>query len=168
MSSKALTVCVSAFAVLSFPHQTVLAAPTINCTQGVSYGRIIPNCTGNITVRATSGSGTVNNGCHTLVSGVIRPGLCTIQTTLGTATMDARITFTRGSLQFNNGASGLVTYDQYLIQTPSGSKLNTHTFNAALLNPSHNFKIGGRMRFGSNEPSGTYSSNIQVVVTSIP
>lgn len=82
--------------------------------------------------------------------------------------MDARITFTRANLQFNNGVSGQVTYDQYLIQTAGGSAANTHTFNAGLLNPSHSFKVGGRMRFDSNEPSGTYSSNIQIVVTSIP
>ena len=168
-TKQVLMVCVSVGAVLASPKPIALAAPTISCSRNISFGRIIPNCTGSVTVRATAGSGTINSGCHSLISGAIQPAICTAQTTIGVATQDVRVTFTRGNLPFSNtGGFGQVTYDQFLIQTAGGSQLNTHTFSAALLNPSHVFRVGGRLRFNDNEPSGTYNGSIQVVVVSIP
>ena len=111
----------------------------------------------------------MNNGCHSQIGGVIRPAICNIQTTLGTATMDARITFTTPNVQFSNTtAAGLITLDNYLIQTAGGSVLNTHTFNSSLLNPTHTFRVGGRLRFDNAETKGLYNSNVNIVVTAIP
>ncbi|MCI5060572.1 MAG: DUF4402 domain-containing protein [Alphaproteobacteria bacterium] len=162
-------VYVSAIAVLAVPARISLAAPTINCTQGINFGVILPSCNGSITARATSASGTNNNGCHSLVSGVIRPGICNAVTTLATATMNARITFTTPQVQFSNTTgAGLITLDNYRIQTGGGSATNTHTFNSALLNPTHTFKVGGRLRFDNAETRGTYNSNVGICVTSVP
>lgn len=169
VASKALMICVSTAAVMSVVRPTALAAPTIGCSRNLSYGRLIFSCDGNVTVRATAGSATLGNGCHSLVSGAIQPAICTIQTTLGVATQNARVTFSQGNLIFNNtGGGGQVTYDQYRIQTAGGSQLNSYTFDASDLNPSHSFRVGGRLRFNSNEPSGTYNGYIQITVTSIP
>ena len=166
--SRTTMVYVSALALLA-PIKMVSAAPTISCTRNISFGRFLPLCNGNITVRASSGSGTANNGCHSLIAGAIRPAVCNIQTTLGTATQDARITFTTNQLAFsNNTGAGLVTLDNFVIETAGGSQAGSHTFTAALLNPTHTFNVGGRLRFDLAEPSGTYSSTLNVVVTSIP
>lgn len=162
-------VCVSSLASLAAPANVANAAITINCTQGISFGTILPNCTGNITVRATPASGTANNGCHSLIGGVIRPAICHISTTLATATMNARITFTTALLQFDNATSaGTITLDNYRLQTGAGSQLNTHTYASTLINPTHTFKVGGRLRFNNAEPNGTYSSSVDIIVTSVP
>ena len=161
--------CISSLAVLSAPPKIVHAAPTINCTQGISYGVFLPSCNGEITVRATAASGTINNGCHSQIAGVVRAGMCNAVTTLATATMDARITFTTPQVQFNNTTgAGLITLDNYRIQTAGGSQLNTHTFAATLLNPTHSFRIGGRLRFDATEMLGSYNNNVGICVTSIP
>jgi len=151
-------VCVSAMAVLALPMRPAIAAPTITCTQNISFGVFLPNCNGNITVRGTAGNGTVNNGCHSQIGGVIRPALCNIQTTLVTATMNARVTFTAPNVQFSNTTgAGLITLDNYLIETGGGSVMNTHTFTATLLNPTHNFRVGGRLSFDNAETRGVYN-----------
>ncbi len=165
---KKIMVYVSAIAVIAAPRFTAMAAPTVNCTRNISFGRIIPLCNGSITVRGTSASNTINNGCHSLVVGAIQPAICSVQTTLGVATQDVRVTFTSPQRQFAGSGGGQVTLDNYRIQTASGSAVNSYTFSAALLDPKHTFKVGGRLRFGSNEASGSYSSNISIVVTSIP
>jgi hypothetical protein len=160
---------VSAIAVLALPPSIVQAAPTITCTQDISFGVFLPSCTGSITVKGTPGSGTMNNGCHSALGGVIQPAMCNIQTTLATATMDARVTFTAPDVQFSNSTgAGLVTLDNFRIQTAGGSVMNTHTFTNTLLNPSHPFRVGGRLRFDNAETRGTYNSGIDIVVTSIP
>lgn len=162
-------VCVSALAFLSAPLRIAKAAPTISCSQGISFGIFLPSCNGSITVRATPGSGTMNNGCHSQVGGVVRPAMCNIQTTLGTATMDARITFTTIQVPFSNTlGAGLITLDNYRLQTAGGSQLNTFTYNAALLNPTHNFRVGGRLRFDNAETLGTYNGSVNIIVTAIP
>jgi len=166
---KAIMVCVSAIAVIAVPMMRAQAAPIINCTRPISFGTFLPLCNGSITVRATAASNTVNNGCHSFLAGGIQPAMCNVQTTLGTATQDVRITFTAPQLQFDNASNaGQVTLDNYAIQTAGGSQLNTHTFSAALLNPTHTFKVGGRLRFSNGEPKGSYASTINVVVTAIP
>ncbi len=168
-AKDALFVCVSVCAVMAVTQNVVLAAPTISCSRDISFGRILPNCNGNITVKATASSGTVNNGCHTLIAGAIQPAICTVATTLATAAQNVRVTFSRASVTFSNSVgAGRVTYDQYLIQTASGSQANTHTFAAALVNPSHVFKVGGRLRFSNPEPAGTYDGTLQIIITSIP
>lgn len=162
-------VSISLLAFMTAPFRASLAAPTINCTQGFDFGAFLPLCNGQITVKATAGNGTVNNGCHSLVSGAIQPAICNIQTTLGVATKDARITFTTASHSFDNtGGMGDITIDNLAIQTAGGSQLNSHTFAASLLNPTHTFKVGGRLSFSNNEPKGKYQSSINIVVTSIP
>ena len=162
-------ICVSAIAAFALPVQTVIAAPTIICTQNISFGIFLPNCNGSITVRGTPGSATMNNGCHSAMGGAIRPAICNIQTTLATATMDARVTFTAPNVQFSNTTgAGLMTLDNFRIQTAGGSVSNTHTFNNSLLNPSHDFRVGGRLRFDNAETKGAYNSGIDIVVTSIP
>jgi hypothetical protein len=164
-----IKVLVSALALFSSPMRSAVAAATIACTRGIDFGRIVPSCAGSITVRATSASNTINNGCHSLVGGAIQPGICSIQTTVGpTATMDALVNFSVGSVTFNNGFSGTVTLDNFRIQTAGGDVLNSFTFPSALLNPTHIFKVGGRLRFGAAEPVGSYNSNFNIVVTSIP
>jgi hypothetical protein len=157
-TKQTIMVCVSAIAVIAAPMRQLQAAPTINCTRPISFGTFLPVCNGSITVRATAGSATVNNGCHSFVAGGVQPAICSVQTTLATALQDARITFTAPQLQFDN----------YLIQTAGGSQANTHTFSAALLNPTHSFKVGGRLRFSLGEPKGSYSNTINIVVTSVP
>jgi hypothetical protein len=162
-------VYVSALAVLALHPTIVTAAPNISCTQNISFGAFLPNCTGSITVRGTAASGTMNNGCHSVISGAIRPAICNIATTLATATMDARVTFTAPNIQFSNTTgAGLITLDNYRIQTAGGSVINTHTFTNTLLNPSHSFRVGGRLRFDNAETKGTYNGGIDIVVTSIP
>jgi hypothetical protein len=162
-------ICVSAIAVFAVPYRMAMAAPTITCSRGISFGRLLPGCDGSITVRATAGSATVNNGCHSLISGAIRPAICTVRTTIAMATQDVRVTFTGAQLQFNNSVGvGGVTLDNYTIQTVGGSQLNSHTFNAAVLNPAHTFNVGGRLRFSAGEPVGSYNSSLNIVVTSIP
>ena len=163
-------VCVSAIAVLSIPSRAAIAAPTVNCTQNIDFGTFLPSCTGNITIKGTVGNGTMNNGCHSQISGVIHPAVCNIQTTLATATMNARITFVTASLAFGNGTAGdLITLDNYRIETAGGSAINTHTFNASLLNPTHTFRVGGRLRFGAGEARGSYSNGgPSICVTSVP
>lgn len=163
-------VCVSALAVLSMPVRIANAAITINCTQAINFGAFLPLCNGTITVRGTSASGTINNGCHSQVAGVIRPGICNVVTTANaTATSNARITFTTPNVAFSNAnGSGLITLDNYRLETANGSVLNTHTYASTLLNPTHSFKIGGRLRFNNPEPRGTYNSNVGVVVTAVP
>jgi hypothetical protein len=168
-TKQTIMVCVSAIAVIAAPMRQLQAAPTINCTRPISFGTFLPVCNGSITVRATAGSATVNNGCHSFVAGGVQPAICSVQTTLATALQDARITFTAPQLQFdNNTGAGQVTLDNYLIQTAGGSQANTHTFSAALLNPTHSFKVGGRLRFSLGEPKGSYSNTINIVVTSVP
>lgn len=171
-SSKNLPklVCVSALALLSVPLKQAHAILTIACSQNISFGTILPSCTGNVTVRATAASGTINNGCHTLVSGAIRPGTCIVSTTaLPLAVSDARITFTTTQVQFSNTAGGgQVTLDNYRLQTGAGSQLNSFTYNRTLVNPTHTFKVGGRLRFDNAEPNGNYSSNVNIIVTAIP
>lgn len=162
-------VCVSSLAVLAVPAKIVKAAPTVNCTQGISFGTFLPVCTGNITVRATPASGTANNGCNSNIGGVIRAGICNVITTLATATMNARITFTTPQVQFSNTtAAGLITLDNYRLETAGGSQLNTFTYNSTLLNPTHTFKVGGRLRFDNAETLGSYNSNVSICVTSVP
>lgn len=163
-------VAVSAIAVIAMPMKIAHAIITINCTQNIGFGTILPNCTGSITVRATAASGTANNGCHTFIGGVIRAGVCNIvETAGGTATMNGRITFTTPAFQFSNtAAAGQVTLDNYRLQTGAGSAVNTFTYNSTLINPTHTFKIGGRLRFDNAETAGTYNSAINVVVTAIP
>ena len=163
-------VCVSSLAALAIPARVAHATITINCTQGISFGTILPNCTGNMTVRGTSASGTLNNGCHSLVGGVIRPAICNIVTTvLPTATSNARITFSTVSVQFSNTmGGGQVTLDNYRLETGAGSVLNTHTYASTLLNPTHTFKVGGRLRFDNAETNGTYNSSVNIIVTAIP
>ena len=163
-------VTVSALAALAIPAKRANAVMTINCTQGVNFGTFLPLCNGTITSRATAASGTINNGCHSLIAGVIRPGICIAQTTaLPTAVSDARITFTTSQVQFSNtGGAGLITLDNYRIQTGGGSQLNTHTFTSALLNPTHTFKVGGRLRFDNAETLGIYNSSVVITVTAIP
>jgi hypothetical protein len=170
MDNKKVTVLVSALALAAAPFVPANATMTISCTRGISFGRIVPSCAGTITVRGTASSVTINNGCHSLVGGAIRPGICTIRTTAQpTATENARITFLTAALAFSNGASGTVTLDNYRIQLASGgSTTNTHTFNSGLLDPAHSFRVGGRMRFGAAEPVGSYSSSLSIVVTAIP
>lgn len=161
-------VCVSAMAVLALPVR-VHAAPTINCTQGISFGIFLPICNGTITAQADAASGTNNNGCHSLVGGVIRPGICNVVTTLGTATMNARISFTTTQVQFSNTTgAGLITVDNYRVQTTGGSQVGTHTYSNTLLNPTHTFKVGGRLRFDNAETLGIYNSNFGICVTSVP
>ena len=168
-SSWPIVACVSSMAVLAVPSKITRAAPTVNCTQGISFGVFLPQCNGTITVRATAASGTVNNGCHSLVAGVIRAGVCNVVTTLATATMNARITFTTPQVQFSNTTgAGLITLDNYRLQTTGGSQLNTFTYNSTLLNPTHTFKVGGRLRFDNAETLGTYNSNVSICVTSVP
>ena len=83
--------------------------------------------------------------------------------------MDARITFTTAMVQFSNTlGAGDVTIDNYRIQTGGGSAINTFTFNAASLDPTHTFKVGGRLRFSNAETKGTYNTNLTITVTSIP
>ncbi len=168
MTQKPLLICVSALAVIAAPLR-LAAAPTITCTRPIGFGRILPLCNATITVRAASGGGTVNNGCHSQVSGVIQPAVCVVQTSLGVATQDARITFAATQTQFDNThGAGLVTLDNYLIQTAGGSQPNSHTFNAGLLNPTHTFNVGGRLRFGAGEAAGSYNTTFNIIVTSIP
>ena len=168
-SSWDTIVYVSAIAVLAMPVKIVSAAMTVNCTQGISFGTFLPTCNGTITSKATAASGTNNNGCHSLVAGVIRPGVCNVVTTLGTATMNGRITFTTPNVMFSNTmGGGLVTIDNYRIQTAAGSVLNTHTFTSALINPTHTFKVGGRLRFNNAETLGIYNSNFGICVTAVP
>ena len=167
-TQKAILVCVSALAVIAAPLRA-RAAPTISCTRPMSFGTFLPQCNGTITVRASVGSGTANNGCHSQLGGVVQPAICVIQTTIGTATQDARITFTTTERKFaNTQGGGEVTLDGYLIQTAGGSQAGTHTFNAALLDPGHTFNVGGRLRFGSGELAGSYDTTFNIVVTSIP
>ena len=169
VTSRQALACVSSIAVLAIPSKIVRAAMTVNCTQGISYGVILPLCAGSITVRATAASGTVNNGCHSLVAGVIRPGICHVGTTLGTATMNARLTFTTPQVQFSNTTGGgLITLDNYRLQTAGGSQLNTVTYNSTLINPTHTFKVGGRLRFDNAETLGIYNSSVNIIVTAIP
>lgn len=169
MSSRnKIMVYVSAIAVLAAPLRVSLAAPTISCSRGISFGRFIPQCNGTITVNGTVNNVTANNGCHSAVIGAPQAGICTAHTTIGTAVQDVRITITAPQLQFNNGGGGQVTLDNYRIQTAGGSAINTATFNAALLNPDHTFRVGGRLRFKGTEPSGSYSGALNIVVTSIP
>ena len=168
-TSKKALACVSSLAVLAVPTKVVQAMPTINCPQNISFGVFLPICNGNITVNATSGSSTANNGCHSLVAGAIRPGQCNIVTTLATATMNARITFSTTQVQFSNTAGGgLITLDNYRLQTAGGSQLNTFTYNNTLLNPTHTFKVGGRLRFDNAETLGVYNSSVNIIVTSVP
>jgi len=151
------------------PSKIVSAAPTISCTQNISFGVILPSCDGNITVRGTPASMTVNNGCHSLVAGAIRPAICNVMTTLGTAVSDARITFSTPQVQFSNTTgAGLITLDNYRLQTAGGSQLNTVTYNSTLLNPTHSFRVGGRLRFNDAETLGVYNSNVNIIVTAIP
>ena len=161
---------ISALSVLAVPSKIVSAAITINCTQGISFGVFLPSCNGSITVRATAASGTTNNGCHSLVGGVIRPGICNVVTTaMATATMNARITFTTPMVQFSNTTgAGLITLDNYRLETAGGDVLNTFTYNSTLLNPTHSFKVGGRLRFDNAETLGIYNSSVNIVVTAIP
>lgn len=164
-------VCVSAIALLATSAKTAKAAITINCTQGVDFGVILPLCSGRITVRATSGSGTANDGCHSLVAGVIRPGICNVVTTaMATATSNARVTFTAApnTMFSNTTGAGLVTFESFRLQTGGGSALNVFTYNSTLLNPTHTFKIGGRLRFDLGETVGTYNTNLTLCVTAIP
>lgn len=164
-------VCVSALAILATSAKPVKAAITINCTQGISFGTILPLCNGRITVRATSGSATANNGCHSLVGGVIRPGICNVVTTaMATATSDARVTFTAApnTMFSNTTGAGLVTLESFRLETAGGSALNAFTYNSTLLNPTHTFKVGGRLRFDLGETVGTYNTNLSVCVTAIP
>lgn len=166
--SKAL-VYVSAFAVFACPVRPLVAAPTISCTRGISFGTFLPVCNGEIIVRGSAASGTVNNGCHSQISGPILPARCQIQTTIGIATQDIRVTFPTASVQFaNGGGGGQVTLDSYLIETAGGSAAGSYTFAASIVNPTHSFNVGGRLRFNANEPSGSYSSSMNVVITSIP
>ena len=169
-TSKKIFACVSAIAVMAVPSKIVHAAITINCTQSISFGTILPLCNGNITVQATVASNTANNGCHSLVAGAIRAGVCNVVTTaLPTATENARITFTAPQVQFSNTlGGGLITLDNYRLQTGGGSQLNSFTYNATLLNPTHSFKVGGRLRFDNAETLGNYNSNASIVVTGIP
>ena len=113
---------------------------------------------------------TVNNGCHSLVGGVIRPGVCNVVTTaLATATSNARVSFTGASVAFSNTAGGgLVTIDNYRLETGGGSVLGSFTYNSTLLNPTHSFRVGGRLRFDNGETNGTYNTNFNVCVTAIP
>lgn len=169
LTSKQALACVSSLAVLAIPTRMATAMPTINCTQNISFGVILPVCTGSITAQATSGNGTLNNGCHSLVAGAIQPGICSVVTTLATATMNARITFTTPQVQFSNTAGGgLITLDNYRLQTAGGSQLNTFTYNNTLLNPTHSFKVGGRLRFNNAETLGVYNSSVNIIVTSVP
>lgn len=169
ISSWRTFACVSSLAVLAMPAKIVSAAPTVNCTQNISFGVFLPICNGSITALATPASGTVNNGCHSLIGGVIRPGVCNVVTTLATATMNARITFTTPQVQFSNTmGAGLITLDNYRLETGGGSALNTFTYNSTLLNPTHTFRVGGRLRFDNAETLGTYSSNVSICVTSVP
>lgn len=169
-SKHSIVVTVSAFAVLSAPIYVARAAPTINCTRNISFGAFLPLCNGSITVKGTAGSGTMNSGCHSQVGGVIQPAICAVSTTANpTATQNARITFTAANHQFSNTmGGGQITIDNYLIQTAGGSQLNTHTFSGTLLNPTHTFRVGGRLRFNATEPRGSYSSNFNIVVTAVP
>lgn len=162
--------CISSIAILAVPSKIVSAAMTVNCTQGISYGIFLPQCNGSITVQATAASGTINNGCHSQVGGVMRAGICNVVTTaLPTATMDARITFTTPNVTFSNTmGAGLITVDNYRLQTGGGSALNTFTYNSTLLNPTHTFKIGGRLRFNNGETLGVYNTNLNLCVTAIP
>lgn len=169
VSSWQTIVCISSIAVLAVPSKIVSAAPTVNCTQGISYGIFLPLCDGSITVKATAASGTTNNGCHSQIGGAVNVGICNIATTLATATMDARVTFTAALATFSNtGGGGLITIDNYRLQTAGGSQVNTATYNAALLNPSHSFKVGGRLRFNNAETLGIYNGTTVICVTSIP
>jgi hypothetical protein len=169
ITKKQALACVSSLAVLAVPSKILRAAPTINCTQNISFGVFLPLCNGSITVRGTSASGTTNNGCHSLVAGAIRPGVCNVVTTLVTATSNARITFTTPQVQFSNTTgAGLITLDNYRLQTTGGSQLNTFTYNSTLLNPTHTFKVGGRLRFDNGETLGVYNSNVTLCVTLVP
>ncbi|MEM6811808.1 MAG: DUF4402 domain-containing protein [Pseudomonadota bacterium] len=162
-------VAVSSLAFFAMPIGYANAQVTITCTQNISFGTILPNCTGSITVRATPADGTTNNGCHTLIGGVIRPAICNIITTMVTATMNARITFSTALVQFNNTtAGGQVTLDNYRLQTAGGSQLNTFTYNNTLLNPTHTIKVGGRLRFDAGEANGSYNGGVDIIVTSVP
>lgn len=170
LNSRQALACVSSIAVLAIPSKIASAAITINCTQGISFGVFLPLCSGTITVRATAASNTINNGCHSQVGGVIRPGICNVITTAApTATMDARITFSTPQVQFSNTmGAGLITLDNYRLQTAGGDQLNTVTYNSTLLNPTHTFKVGGRLRFDSAETLGVYNSSVDIIVTAIP
>ena len=166
---RKVTVLVSAVAFLSMPARAAMAAPTISCTRNITFGRIIPLCNGTITVRGTAASNTANNGCHSQVMASPMPAICTIGTTLATAASDVRITFASPAVTMDNQVgAGQVTLDNYLIQTAGGSQLNAYTFNASSINPNHVFRVGGRLRFGLGEPSGSYSTSFQVIVTAIP
>lgn len=168
IKSKA-TVLVSTVAVLSMSARAAMAAPTISCTRNISFGRIIPLCNGTITVRGTAASNTVNNGCHSQVMAAPMPAICTISTTQATAVSDVRVTFSSPAVTMDNQVgAGQVTLDNYLIQTAVGSQANTYTFTAGDVDPTHVFRVGGRLRFGLSEPSGSYSTTFQVVVTAIP
>lgn len=168
-TSKQVLACISSIAVLAIPSKIVRAAPTISCTQGISFGIFLPLCNGSITVKATAASGTTNNGCHSQVGGVIRPGICNVVTTLATATSNAQITFTTPQVMFSNTTGmGLITLDNYRLQTAGGSQLNTFTYNSTLLNPTHTFKVGGRLRFNNAETLGVYNSNVTICVTLVP
>jgi len=169
-SSLQTLVCVSSMALLAAHPKVAHAIITINCTQNISFGVILPNCNGSITVQATPGSGTVNNGCHSLVGGVIRPGICNVVTTaMATATSNARVTFTVGSVAFSNTTGGgLITIDNYRLETGAGSVVGSFTYNSTLLNPTHSFRVGGRLQFDNGETNGTYNTNLNVCVTAIP
>ena len=161
-------VSISALAIISLPITTARAVVTINCARGINFGRILPQCNGKIVVHATTGSNTTNDGCHSLVGGAIQNAICTAQTTiLPTATQDVRVTFS-GAPFSNTAGQGQVTLDNYRLRAGAGSVQNTHTFNASLLNPTHSFRVGGRLRFNAAEPVGSYSSTFNITVTSIP
>lgn len=155
---------------MAVPIRQAYAVLTITCPQNISFGTILPACTGNITVRATAGDGTINNGCHTLVAGAIQAGTCIASTTaLPVAASNARITFTTTQVQFSNtGGAGQVTLDNYRLQTAGGSQLNSFTYNSTIVNPTHTFKVGGRLRFNNAEPNGNYSNSVNIIITAVP
>ncbi|MAI62909.1 MAG: hypothetical protein CBB87_10595 [Micavibrio sp. TMED27] len=166
---KGTAICISAITLILSPFRMAHASPTISCARLMNFGQLLALCSASITVRATSGSVTNNNGCVDVMGGTVQPGICTIGTTQPTSAVDVRITFNRVNRTIQNtGGQGQITIDQFHLQTQAGSKAASATYPAARIDPTHQFKVGMRLQFGTNDAHGRYRSNVGVVLTTIP
>ncbi len=163
------TVSVAALVLMSAPLRIASAAPpTISCGQQFAFGAILPLCNGYIRVRATPASNTSNNACHTQASGAAQAAQCTIQTTAGVASQNVRVSMTAPQVTATHGG-GSVQLNNFYVQTGAGSQTTPYTYAAALINPTHTFKVGARLNFTNGLPTGAYNnSTITISITSIP